>query len=1217
LQKIVQLLKNKILVLDGGMGTMIQDYHLGEIDYRGGAFLKHKVSLFGNHDILSLTRPDVIKEIHYQYLLAGSDIIETNTLNANAISQSDYGLEEIAYEMNKQSALLARQAVDEYSKEVFKSPKFVAGSVGPTTKLLSISPDVSDPSFRNITFDELQLAYETQIKGLLDGGVDLLLIETAIDSLNVKAALVAAEGVFKKQKKRLPIMVSATISDKGGRILSGQTVEAFFHSVKTRDVFSVGLNCSFGAKELIPVIKKVSEKIDLFMSVYPNAGFKNVMGEFDEKPKTTASLLAELIDGGYVNIVGGCCGTTPEHISEISRVAQGKNPRKIPETPKKTIYCGLETLTIEDFPNIIGERTNVAGSKKFAKLICEKKYEEALNIARQQVELGARVIDVNFDDGMLDGKLEMAKFLKMIASEPEIAKVPIMIDSSSFEVLEVGLKSIQGKHIVNSISLKEGEEEFIKKAEKIKVFGAAVVVMAFDEKGQAETFDRKIEVCKRAYDILVHKVDFSPQDIILDPNILTIATGMEEHKNFAVDYLKAVEWISENLPYAKTSGGLSNCSFSFRGNTEIREMIHAVFLHHARKFGLSMVIANPLTLKKYEDIPHTQRKLVENVIFNQEYDAEERLLVFAKTFLKQSKNKAVKAKEWREKPLSHKIPYTIIHGISEFLEVDMAEALKTYQGALQIVEGPLMDGMNEVGKRFGEGEMFLPQVIKSARVMKRAVEILRPYLERESRDLKGTHQGRVLLATVKGDVHDIGKNIVGVVLRCNNFEVIDLGIMVPVHEILSKAKELDVDIIGLSGLITPSLYQMVEVAKGLEKHAFHIPLMIGGAPTSKLHTALKIAPKYKEGVVYVRDASESVKVCKKLMGDRKVFIEGLKEEYAKVRAIYHGVHRKNVSLTEARRLAPQFSFTHCRIKPRFVGVKVMKDFSLNEVREYIDWTSFFTSFDMRKSYPDIFEDDKYGIEAKKLYKEANQILDTIQNEKSLTLNAVLGIFPANSIGDDIVIYEDEERKHERLRFHTIRRQEVDEEMGFLSLADFVAPTEIGVEDYLGAFVATAGIGCEGLVEIYEKKGDTYSGFLVKMIADRLVEAFSEKLHEILRKETWGYEEKQEQGSFVPNPLRPYRGIRPAIGYPSMPDHSEKLKLSLLLEFEKQIGVELTSSFMMNPAASVCGLYFSHPEAKYFDVGKIFVDGLKDYAKRKGWKEEWIKELLGNRVYEKA
>lgn len=1210
---LVEELKKRILILDGAMGTMIQGYSLQEEDFRGAIFKDVKAFIKGNNDILSLTRPDVIKAIHYEYLVAGSNIIETNTFNANQISQGDYGLAEFVYEMNKKSALIAKEAIADYKKIDEMKPLFVAGSVGPTSKVASISPSVTNPGYRDVSFDDLRISYEIQIRGLVDGGVDLLIIETFIDGLNGKAAIVAASNVFEEKGIKLPIIVSGTISDKSGRILSGQTIESFLLSMTNENVIGVGMNCSFGAKELIPFIKRLSHILKFYISVHPNAGFRDVMGVFDEQPNTTATLLTELVDGGFINIVGGCCGTTPAHISAIAKVVEGKKPRELPEIEPKTIICGLEHLVIDKENNFvnIGERTNVAGSKKFARLIAEGKYEEALSVARDQVENGAQAIDINLDDAMLDAKKEMDIFLKMVSSEPNISKVPIVIDSSKWEVIEIGLKAIQGKPIVNSISLKEGKEEFVKKAKEIKKYVAAVVVMAFDEKGQADTFQRKIEVCKRAYDILVEEVGFPPQDIIFDPNILAIATGIEEHNNYAVDYIEAIKWIKANLPYAKISGGVSNLSFSFRGNNAIREAMHSVFLYHAIAAGMDMGIVNPGMLVIYEDIQEDLLERVEDVVLNRREDGAERLIEFAKSMNPEQKETAVKIKEWRNLGVEERLTHSIVEGVTDHVDEDVNEALGCFDLTLKIVEGPLMDGMNKVGDLFGKGKMFLPQVIKSARVMKKAVEILNPYIEKQSADQKSSTLGKILLATVKGDVHDIGKNIVGVVLACNNFEIVDMGIMVPGEDIIAKAKEINADIIGLSGLITPSLEEMSYVAELMEKEGFTIPLIIGGATTSKIHTAIKIEPHYSKGVIQVPDASKTVDVCKKLLNkdQKEEFLREVKAEYQKFRDIHYGVERKMLSLEKARSQKSVLKFDSSTVaKPAFTGVKVLKNYPIIDVREYIDWTFFFTALEMRKKYPDILSDEKYGKEASKLFAEANGILDEIQKDGLLTLNAVFGIFPAACDVDDIIVYKDENRNEELLRLNMLRKQEVAHSETIdsaicTSLCDYVAPVNSGVSDYIGAFVVSGGIGADKILKKLEGEGDKYKAIIVELISIRLAEAFATKLEEMVRTEFWCYDKVSKEG------------IRPAYGYPSCPDHSEKDKLKTLLDFENNIDVKMTENYMLSPVASVCGLYFAHSEAKYFDVGKIDGEQLQDYCLRKSMNAEDIKRIMPNRIIE--
>ncbi len=1199
-------LKKRILVLDGAMGTMIQEYNLNEEDFRENLPINTDKILKGNNDLLSLTKPEIIKEIHRKYLSAGCNIIETNTLNSNAISQADYGLEALAYKLNLASATLAREVIEEFSQNDPNTPRFAAGSIGPTNRSASISPNIANPGVRNVSFDELVAAYEEQIRGLMDGGVDALLIETIIDGLNARAALFAAENVFNSKKYKLPIIISATITDKTGRILSGQSIDAFLHSMKNDNVICMGLNCSFGAKDLIPFVKHIAKSFDCYVSVYPNAGFRNIMGDFDEQPHTTAALLSELVDGGYVNIVGGCCGTTPAHIAEIAKLCVGKQPREISVREKQTILCGMEPVIIDPQSNFIniGERTNVSGSKKFARLIAEKKYEDALVVAREQVESGAQIIDINFDDAMLEPETEMKNFLRLIASEPDIAKAPIMLDSSNWEVLESGLKCIQGKHIVNSISLKEGEAEFIKKAEYIKSFGAAVVVMAFDEKGQADTYERKIEVCKRAYDILTEKVGFPPEDIVFDPNILAIATGIEEHRGYAVDFINATKWIKQNLPYAKVSGGISNLSFAFRGNNTIREVMHSVFLYHAIKAGLDMAILNPAMIRIYDDIPKDFVEIVEDLVLNKKADALEALIEYSKKLNTESGEKENRAAEWRSGSVAERLEYSIVKGFTEYIEEDAAEASKLFGSALRVIEEPLLDGMKKVGELFGSGKMFLPQVIKSARVMKKAVEILKPQIEKENLGIKNSQKGKVLLATVKGDVHDIGKNIVGVILGCNNFEVIDMGIMVPAEDIIQKAKEIGADIVGLSGLITPSLSEMCNVAELMEKESMDIPLLIGGAGASKLYTAVKIAPKYSNGVVYVEDASKSVEICKKLIDKNTAgqFIKQTKEEYKALKETYEGVNRTYVTLGEARDKMLKLSFAECITVPEMLGNKILLDYPIKDVREYIDWTYFFTSFGMNKKYPEILKDDKYGKEAAKLLEEANEILNELEQSQSIKLNAVVGIYPASSLGEDIIIYKDDSRNDEAVRLNMLRKQEKTQEDVYPCLADYIAPAKGEYKDYIGMFAATAGIGIKELCQQYESQGDIYKATIVKLLAERLAEAFAVKLHSLVGLQYWGNDKK---GGCL--------GIRAAIGYPSAPEHSEKIKLLSLLDFTNNTGIKLTENYMMNPTASVCGLYFAHPQAKYFDVGRICSDQIEDYCNRKQMPVDDIKRIICNRL----
>lgn len=1209
--KLEDCLKERILVLDGAMGTSIQKLGLNEVEFHGHCHC-HK-NQKGNNDILNITNPDIIKAIHRAYLNAGADIIETNTFNSNRISQADYGLEEKAYELNYLGAKLARQCADEYS--VNDSKKFVAGAIGPTNRTASLSPDVENPGIRNISFDELSSAYEEQIEGLVDGGADILLIETIFDALNARAAIFAAENVFEKKGIVLPIMISGTITDKSGRILSGQTLEAFAESVKNDKVISIGLNCAFGARDLIPFIKELSRTQKLFISFYPNAGLPNSLGEYDELPEQTASIVKELAEEGHLNIVGGCCGTTPEHIKAICEAVRNCAPRIIPQIETETVFCGLEAVRVNKENNFvnIGERTNVAGSAKFARLIREKKYEEALSVAKEQVENGAQIIDINFDDALLDAVEEMDIFLKLLAGEPEISKVPVMIDSSKFEVLEKGLKAIQGKPIVNSISLKSGVTQFIEQAKLIKKYGAGVVVMAFDERGQADSFERKTEICKRAYDILVNEVKFPPQDIIFDPNILAIATGIEEHNNYAVDYIKAAAWIKENLPYAKVSGGVSNLSFSFRGNNVIREAMHSVFLYHAIKSGMDMGIVNPGMIQIYDEIDKELLEVVEAVVLNKTVDAAESLLQFAESYKNSENVKTDNKLQWRESAAEERLKYSLVKGITEFIEVDVKEAREHYAKALHVIEGPLMDGMKIVGELFGEGKMFLPQVVKSARVMKKAVNVLLPYIEEEKNSGARSSAGKVVFATVKGDVHDIGKNIVSVVLACNNFEVVDLGVMVPCEKILETAKAEKADIIALSGLITPSLEEMSFVAEEMERQGFNIPLMVGGATTSPIHTALKIAPKYSKGVVQTRDASKAVETAKKLADAevRESYLKEISEEYKKLRENYSSIERKLLSLEEARYNKTKIDWSKANImEPHFKGIKTLKQFPIRELRPYIDWTFFFVAWGMKEMYPNIMDNPKYSEEAKKLFDDANKMLDFIEKENVLNTNAVFGIFPASSNGDDIEIYSNEQREAPTEVFNMLRQQAENSRGEYRCLSDYIAPKSSGLKDYVGGFIATAGLGVKEYVEKLKAEGDEYNAIMVKILADRLAEAFAEKLHLLVRKEFWGYSNEEEMD--VQWILKgKYTGIRPAFGYPSLRDHSEKSKLFKLLDGEMNIGVHLTENFMMEPGASVCGLYFAAEHAQYFDVSKIDKEQVKDYAKRSNKDIKAVEKELNN------
>ena len=1195
---IIDDLKNRILVIDGAMGTNIQNYMLKEEDYRGNLLKDFNIDQKGNNDLLSITKPEIIKSIHRGFLEAGADIIETNTLNSNKISQSDFKLENLVYELNYQSAKIARELCEEFTlKEGIK--KYVAGSIGPTNKMASLSPDVEDPSLRSVTFDELKSAYMEQIDALIDGGIDLILIETIFDSLNARAAIIAANEVFRVKNIILPIMISGTIADKSGRILSGQDILAFANSMKNENVISIGLNCSFGAKDLLPFIKELSDTQDLFISVYPNAGLPNELGFYDESPSMTASCIEEMLKEGYLNIVGGCCGTTFKHIEKIAKVSKNYNPRKINNIEKESVYCGLEVTKANKNSNFIniGERTNISGSAKFARLIKEKKYEEALNIAKEQVENGAQIIDVNFDDGLLDSEFEMENFLKLLASDPDIACKPIMIDSSRWEVIEKGLKVIQGKHIVNSISLKNGEEDFINKARIIKDFGAAVVVMAFDENGQADSYEKKINICKRAYDLLVKEVKFPAEDIIFDPNILAIATGIEEHNNYAIDFINATKWIKENLPYAKVSGGVSNLSFSFRGNNKIREAMHSVFLYYAIKNGMDMGIVNPGMIQIYDEIPKDLLKLVEDVIFNKSEDASEKLLEAANNYRSDNKKEELVKEEWRNKSCKERLEYSLVKGITDYIEEDLNEALKRYDKPLNIIEGPLMDGMKRVGSLFGDGKMFLPQVVKSARVMKKGVSYLTPYIDEDGNG-NFNKDGKILIATVKGDVHDIGKNIVGVVLSCNNFDVIDLGVMVPCEEIINRAIEEKVDIIGLSGLITPSLNEMINVAKEMEKRGVSIPLIIGGATTSKVHTALKIDPNYSGPVIYGFDASKTVEICKTLVSkNRESFIKATKEEYKKQRDNYGKTKQDYVSLEDARENKFKINFdTENIMKPNYLGVKTITDYKIKDIRPFIDWSFFFIAWGMKMKYPEVLDDINYGEEARKLFEDANKLLDELENNNIVNPKGVFGLFKANSVGDDIEIYNDNDEVLER--FNMFRQQKKNESNIYLSLSDYIAEKESGIEDYIGAFIVTSGKEAKIYANELRNNGDEYNSMLLNFICDRLAEAFAEKLHLDIRRNYWGYA-KDESLSYDEILKGKYVGIRPAVGYPSIKDQKEIEKIFKVLNGEKVTGTKVTESYMMDPPSSVCGLYFANRNAKYFDVYKIDENQLKDYSNRNG------------------
>lgn len=1225
-KKLENILRDRIVILDGAMGTMIQGLGLSESDFRGDRFKHWQHDLKGNNDVLNLTKPDAIKQIHLQYFDAGADIIETNTFNSNAISLSDYGMESLAREISYAGAKLARSAADEFMEKNPGRVCFVAGSIGPTNKTASMSPDVQNPAYRAVSFDDLANAYYEQVRGLIEGGVDILLVETIFDTLNAKAALYAIEQYAEETGQRPPVMVSFTITDKSGRLLCGQTVEAFWNSISHVKLLSVGINCALGPKQMRPFVEELSKIAPVYTSCYPNAGLPNAFGGFDETPYQIARELEEFAKSGWLNIVGGCCGTTPEHIRAIANAVSQHKPREIPEIERCLRLSGLEALNIREGMNFIniGERTNVAGSPKFAKHILASEYEAALTIARQQVENGAQIIDVNMDDAMLDGVKAMTHFLRLIAAEPDIAKVPVMIDSSNWNVIEAGLKNLIGKGIVNSISLKEGKEKFIEQAKKIRRLGAAVVVMAFDEEGQATTYARKIQICKRAYDILTKEVGFPPEDIIMDPNVLTIATGIEEHNNYALDFIEATRWIKQNLPYAKVSAGVSNISFSFRGNNVVREAMHSVFLYHAIKAGLDMGIVNAGMLTVYEEIPKDLLELVEDVVLNRRPDATERLVKYAEQ-IKQKKTEESAELEWRKLPVEKRLEYSLVKGITDFIEQDVEEARQKYQKPLDVIEGPLMAGMRIVGDLFGAGKMFLPQVVKSARVMKKAVAYLTPYLEAEKKSGKGT-QGKILLATVKGDVHDIGKNIVGAVLACNNFEVIDLGVMVPCDKILQSAIENKVDIIGLSGLITPSLEEMIHVAKELEREGFKIPLLIGGATTSKIHTAVKIAPAYSAPVVYVPDASRAAPVINSLINPEvsKTFTEQIRSEYEKLRKQFQASTQKLLPLSEARARAPRYNYDDIP-EPEFIGIRVLSSnpsekettqeielFSLGELVPYIDWSPFFHAWELRGRFPAILNHEKYGDQARKLYQDARVLLKRIIDENLLVAKGVYGFFPANSVGDDVEVYSDKTRSKLLCRFHFLRQQfEKPENQPNLCLADYIAPKSSGVIDYIGAFALTSGHNLKQSVEQFRQNHDDYNAIMFEALADRLAEAFAEYLHKRVRVQ-WGYG-KNENLSYEQLIKEEYRGIRPAAGYPACPDHSEKFTLWQLLDVEHRTGIKLTANCAMDPASSVCGLYFAHPQSKYFSVGKIGRDQLLDYQARKGMPlneiERWLAPII--------
>jgi 5-methyltetrahydrofolate--homocysteine methyltransferase len=1217
--------RERILVLDGAMGTEIQDRKFSEADFRGERFKGWKHDVKGNNDLLILTQPDAIRAIHLDYFLAGADIVETNTFSSTTIAQADYHMEALAYELNFEGARLAREAAAEAQKRDGRH-RFVAGALGPTNRTLSISPDVNNPGYRAVTFDQVKESYAEQLNGLIDGGAELILIETIFDTLNAKAAIVACFEQFEANGVDLPIMISGTITDLSGRTLSGQTPTAFWHSVRHAKPITIGLNCALGAKEMRAHLAEISRAADTLVCAYPNAGLPNEFGMYDESPEYMASLIAEFADAGLVNVVGGCCGSTPAHIRAIAEAVKGKKPRAIPDVSSFMKLSGLEPFTLSEnirFVNV-GERTNVTGSAKFRKLIKEDKYSEALDVARDQVQNGAQVIDINMDEGLLDAEKAMTTFLNLVAAEPDIARVPLMVDSSKFHVIEAGLKCVQGKAIVNSISMKEGEEKFITEAKICRRYGAAVVVMAFDEKGQADTFARKSEICARAYKVLTEQVGFPPEDIIFDPNVFAVATGIEEHNNYGVDFINATEFIRQNLPGAHISGGISNLSFSFRGNEPVREAMHSVFLYHAISKGMDMGIVNAGQLAVYENLDPELRELCEDVVLNRRPDSTERLLDAAPRFAAHGKQGEAKNDniEWRSWPVEKRLEHALVNGITEYIVADTEEARLSVARPLHVIEGPLMAGMNVVGDLFGAGKMFLPQVVKSARVMKQSVAHLEPFMakEREETGLADKPAaGKVLMATVKGDVHDIGKNIVGVVLQCNNYEVIDLGVMVPARKILDEAKKHNVDIIGLSGLITPSLDEMVHVAAEMEREGFDIPLLIGGATTSRVHTAVKINPNYAKGqTVYVTDASRAVGVVSSLLNqdNRTDYMSTVRAEYVKVADAHAKAERdkQRLPIAKARDNFFRIDFTDYHVaKPSFTGTRVISTQSLDELVPYIDWTPFFQTWELKGRFPQILDDEKQGEAARALYEDAKNMLKRIVDERWYQAKAVIGFWPANAVGDDIHLYTGESRKETLAIFHTLRQQLSKRDgRANTAMSDFVAPISSGVADYVGGFVVTAGIGEDEIAKKFEGKNDDYSSIMAKALADRLAEAFAEFMHMKVRREYWGYA-KDETISTEALIMEEYAGIRPAPGYPAQPDHTEKATLWKLLQADKKIGVTLTESYAMWPGSSVSGLYIGHPDAHYFGVAKVERDQVEDYALRKGMDiaevERWLAPIL--------
>ena len=1241
-------MRSRILVLDGAMGTAIQRDRPDEAGYRGVRFADWPSDLIGNNDLLTLTRPEIVAGIHREYLDAGADVIETNTFNANAISLSDYGMQELAYELNLESARLARREADAASARTPDRPRYVAGAIGPTTRTASISPDVNDPGARNVSFDDLVAAYLEAARGLVDGGSDLLLVETVFDTLNAKAAIFAVETLFEREGRRWPVVVSGTITDASGRTLSGQVTEAFWASVRHVRPLAIGLNCALGATEMRPYVAEMSRVADSFVSCYPNAGLPNAFGEYDEQPHETAAVMREFAEAGFVNLVGGCCGTTPEHVAAIAGAVEGLTPREPAVVPPALRLGGLEPFTVDDsslFVNV-GERTNITGSARFRNLIRDGDYDTALSVAAQQVVAGAQVIDVNMDEGMIDGVAAMDRFLKLVASEPDISRVPVMVDSSKWEVIEAGLKNVQGKPVVNSISLKEGEQPFREHARLCRKYGAAAVVMAFDEQGQADDLERRKQICGRAYRILVEEVGFPPEDIIFDPNVFAVATGIEEHASYGKDFIDATRWIKQNLPGARVSGGISNVSFSFRGNNPVREAIHAVFLYHAIEAGLDMGIVNAGALVVYDQVDPELRERIEDVVLDRRPDAAERLLEIAEKYNRTGEAVEADAEEWRSLPVAERISHALVKGIDAFVEADTEElrAEVEARGArtIEVIEGPLMDGMNVVGDLFGAGRMFLPQVVKSARVMKKSVAYLIPFIEAEKKPGDAERaKGTIVMATVKGDVHDIGKNIVGVVLQCNNYEVVDLGVMVPAQKILDAAKEHDADVIGLSGLITPSLDEMVGFATELERLGLDLPLLIGGATTSRAHTAVKVAPRYSGPVVWVKDASRSVPVVSQLLSDerRPALLEQVAADYASLRERHAAKQdgRALLPVVEARAARSPIEWEGYRPpRPRMLAqqardvhegptsdhrddelaqyVRTFHDYPLGELRDYIDWQPFFSSWEMKGRYPDILNNPTTGEAARRLWDDAQAMLDRVVEERWLRASAVIGFFPADAVGDDIRVYADERRDEPVAVLHQLRQQGRHREgVPNRSLADYVAPRDSGLHDYVGGFAVTAGLGSHERVAAFKAELDDYSAILLESLADRLAEAFAERMHERVRRQHWGYapDERMPNTELI---REGYRGIRPAPGYPACPDHTEKQTLWRLLDVQANTGIELTESMAMWPGASVSGWYFSHPDSQYFVVGRIGRDQVADYAERKGWTlaeaERWLSPNLG-------